>query len=314
MLAFSKRAVQAGDAPDFALYVRQDERYALYHAAGETVGAELVAELDGIGYPTLYVHPDDLGRALPFLVGRIERACEGRALADEDRATLLDEAIHFAVQGLARDPSPSSFAPIRAIGRTVAAGARSPVFVRRAIALAAGREMDFARRLHVAAVACALARSARRTASEPLDRLASGCLVLDIGLAWVPPSLWDPSAATTPEERQAHEAHVAFGRRFLAAARVADPLLDSIVAQHHERLDGTGYPHRLAAAEIEPISRLAAAADRFGAIVVGGGAGNVRVFDALHVMVRREAKGFDPIAMRSLVGLFGARGGLAEAA
>jgi diguanylate cyclase (GGDEF)-like protein len=79
-----------------------------------------------------------------------------------------------------------------------------------------------------------------------IDRegLELGCRLLDIGKLGLGDSLLNTDAELDKSEREAVERHPAMGRNLLL------PLLDNevalaIVAWHHERWDGTGYPDRL---------------------------------------------------------------------
>ncbi len=47
---------------------------------------------------------------------------------------------------------------------------------------------------------------------------------------------------------------------------VSNPLAVDLVRHHHEKLDGTGYPDRLAGSEIHPLVRVLTIADVFDAL------------------------------------------------
>lgn len=97
----------------------------------------------------------------------------------------------------------------------------------------------------------------------------------DIGKIGVPDSLLAKPARFTPEERTAMQAHVplgvqmvdrlveGFGLGQLAGVKV----LRNIVACHHERMDGRGYPAGLAGEAIPVEARIVAVADVLDALV-----------------------------------------------
>jgi hypothetical protein len=58
--------------------------------------------------------------------------------------------------------------------------------------------------------------------------------------------------------------HAVFAARLVAA--LGDPALTAIIRQHHDRLDGSGYPDRLGGAEIPLGARIIAVADTFDAL------------------------------------------------
>ncbi len=60
-------------------------------------------------------------------------------------------------------------------------------------------------------------------------------------------------------------AHAAVGET-LVLTRLGLPRVATIVGQHHERLDGRGYPRGLTSEHIDPIAKIVAVADAFTAM------------------------------------------------
>jgi HD-GYP domain-containing protein (c-di-GMP phosphodiesterase class II) len=71
-----------------------------------------------------------------------------------------------------------------------------------------------------------------------------------------------------PEERTQIEAHVIYTERFLSQIPWTGELhnVTAIAAGHHEKLNGTGYPHRLLAADIPVQTRIITVVDIFDAL------------------------------------------------
>ena len=83
--------------------------------------------------------------------------------------------------------------------------------------------------------------------------------------SWVWPSpIWDkPGPLTGPSWSEC--AHPYLSERMLAFAPSLEPL-GRIAVQHHERLDGSGYPRGLSGDQIGTTARLLAAADEYQAL------------------------------------------------
>jgi putative nucleotidyltransferase with HDIG domain len=90
-------------------------------------------------------------------------------------------------------------------------------------------------------------------------------LVHDIGKVGLPPGLLEKPGPLTLEERRLMEEHPVIGERILANVDDYDEIA-RIVRHHHERVDGEGYPDRLAEQEIPLISRIIAVADAYDAM------------------------------------------------
>lgn len=89
--------------------------------------------------------------------------------------------------------------------------------------------------------------------------------VHDIGKLATPGRLLDKAGALTPEEMAEMRRHPVQGVHILEPIAAFRPLLP-VVAQHHERWDGNGYPAGLAGEAIHITGRVLAVADVFDAL------------------------------------------------
>ncbi len=86
--------------------------------------------------------------------------------------------------------------------------------------------------------------------------LGMGALLHDIGLSDIPSAVLkrSPDEQTRPE-REMRARHIEFGAKFGERLGLAPEIL-SIIEQHHELADGSGYPRGLKAEEIAPLARV----------------------------------------------------------
>ena len=90
-------------------------------------------------------------------------------------------------------------------------------------------------------------------------------LVHDLGKIGLPASLLLKDGPLTLEERRQMQEHPAIGEAILKRVDLyADVAL--VVRHHHERVDGEGYPDKLAGDEIPLLSRIIAVADAYNAM------------------------------------------------
>lgn len=118
--------------------------------------------------------------------------------------------------------------------------------------------------LACAALTVAIGRAAGADEDE-MPAAAMGALLMDIGLNGVP-SITE-ARTLEPGERRQMQAHVPAAVALLADAADAQRITLEIAAQHHERLDGSGYPLHLSDKAISPWARAAALADCYDALV-----------------------------------------------
>jgi putative nucleotidyltransferase with HDIG domain len=120
---------------------------------------------------------------------------------------------------------------------------------------------------HSAAVAVyARDIAARMGLPEDQQRLVHLCgLVHDIGKIGLAPGLLEKPGALTLDERRQMEEHSVIGERILSQVDDYSEIA-RIVRHHHERMDGHGYPDKIAGAEIPLLSRIIAVADAYDAM------------------------------------------------
>lgn len=90
-------------------------------------------------------------------------------------------------------------------------------------------------------------------------------LVHDIGKIGLPAGILEKPGALTLEERREMQRHSEIGERILANVDTYSEIA-SIVRHHHERVDGQGYPDKVAGMEIPLLSRIIAVADAYNAM------------------------------------------------
>lgn len=111
----------------------------------------------------------------------------------------------------------------------------------------------------VAVLAVALARELGLDGEKQHVLRVAGMLH-DVGMIAVPAALLAKPAKLSPDEFTLIKVHAQEGARLLADIDFGAPIAE-IVHQHHERLDGSGYPRGLRADQILPEARILAVAD-----------------------------------------------------
>lgn len=101
-----------------------------------------------------------------------------------------------------------------------------------------------------------------------LETVATGMLLLDIGKVAVPvPILAKPDALDAAEHAYVRR-HVERGLELVVAAGDVPARAIEMIAGHHERIDGSGYPAGIVGTRIPVFARIAALADTFDALTL----------------------------------------------
>ncbi len=99
-----------------------------------------------------------------------------------------------------------------------------------------------------------------------LEILELGSLVHDIGKVAIPDDVLLKPGRFDWQDRKIMELHPLIGAR-LFSKRLVDDRLIEIILNHHERLDGSGYPNGLPSSQIGILVRIVAVADVYEALV-----------------------------------------------
>jgi HD-GYP domain-containing protein (c-di-GMP phosphodiesterase class II) len=99
-----------------------------------------------------------------------------------------------------------------------------------------------------------------------LKSLAVGALLLDVGKLEIDPNLLNAKRKLTPDEFNVAKTHVNHSLKLVKNTKGLNKNILCMIAQHHERFDGKGYPQNLAAEDINVFARIAALVDCYDAI------------------------------------------------
>jgi hypothetical protein len=100
-----------------------------------------------------------------------------------------------------------------------------------------------------------------------LRALAIGGLLHDIGKLSVPDSVLKKPTQLSEDEFELIKRHPEWGERLVSDLGGFTAAVRRLVLDHHERLDGSGYPRALAAGELELDTRILAVCDVYDALI-----------------------------------------------
>ena len=98
---------------------------------------------------------------------------------------------------------------------------------------------------------------------EQVRKIGAAAIVHDWALFDLPMTARFPHQTRTDAQRKQYLQHPLVAKEMLEFADQVDPETKVMVAQVHELLDGSGYPKRIRAAQIHPLSRILCVADAY---------------------------------------------------
>ena len=127
-----------------------------------------------------------------------------------------------------------------------------------------------------------------------------GALLHDVGKLVIPQEIIKKPGKLTEEEFEEVKLHTSYGFDILRNLHSVSLLVAHCAFQHHERLDGSGYPRALKGGEIHPYAKIIGVADVFDAITSN------RVYrskmlpsEALSIIEASSGIGFDKMVVEA---------------
>lgn len=245
-----------------------------------------LAHIKGLGVHEVYIDTDK-GDDLPEaptegeVVEQLERELKEVAEQSKDRlqpATLAQERVQAqrihaqalqVISGLMQDARlglPIQIDETRAVISELVGS----IFRNQNALLALGRirhadRYTFEHSVNVAVLMVAFARELG-LAPELIETIGMGALLHDIGKTKTPDAILNKPGRLTDEEFAIMRSHVVHSREILARIPEFPPIALAVAAEHHERVDGTGYPEGKSGEAISLYGRMAAIVDVYDAI------------------------------------------------
>jgi HD-GYP domain-containing protein (c-di-GMP phosphodiesterase class II) len=102
---------------------------------------------------------------------------------------------------------------------------------------------------------------------DELEKLAVGCAMCDVGMTQLPTELLGQAENLTEQQRRVIQAHPKMGAELVANSKDVDFEILAIIENHHERMDGSGYPRGMKGATIPLLARIAGLVDTYDAMI-----------------------------------------------
>jgi HD-GYP domain-containing protein (c-di-GMP phosphodiesterase class II) len=149
-------------------------------------------------------------------------------------------------------------------------------------------------------------------APQKLRTLATGGLLHDIGKLSVPDEILKKPGSLDEEEFAVIKCHPEWGHKLLGELGGFSDAVRRLVLDHHERLDGQGYPNGLTASELDLETRILTVCDVYDALL------SVRVYrdawtheKAMGLLHEQTGLAFDAACVRALERVLSRDGSLA---
>jgi HD-GYP domain-containing protein (c-di-GMP phosphodiesterase class II) len=266
----SLATISPSEAANFPLFVRQDpdSPIRLYRDANYPCDAEDFQRLIDHGVKRLYVTLEDHDRYQQYLRENFGTIISDESLPVERRFGCLNEVVRdvLAEAFTCHDTTRTVEAAQEMAAQTVELICRADVTALELMKVLHHDYHTFTHSANVSYYSVLLAKASGITDLEQLQQIATGALLHDVGKLEIPEAILKKKGRLDDHEWQLIKNHPTTGIRLLASRDDLNFSQLMMVYQHHERLDGTGYPVGLSESSIHPWAQICAVVDVYEAL------------------------------------------------
>lgn len=247
------------DTAPFNLYIQlPDSRFLALFRTGKPIDKERLQKYAAKGVATLWSSEQELTDAVAA-----EAAGTGASGSDPRMEVLARLSVTVFDQLSRLGISEESFNHAKSVGKVVRSVLEKDPKLSDAFLKFQTMQPDQVRHsLMVSALATILANGMDWIKPSTIENIGLGALLHDVGKLTLPAEILntDPEMLT-PADKKILEGHCEAGRSLLCGLKTMPEEVYMIVAHHHERADGSGYPLGLKDIYIHPLARVVAIAN-----------------------------------------------------
>jgi putative nucleotidyltransferase with HDIG domain len=284
-----------GDVIDQPLYFLYEGQYILFQEKGRRWVQDDSTKLENFGISELYTKFDHESQWHEFMDNKMQLLLDEPQMSVQEKARIVYMTSVSSANAVFQNP------------KSPEAAQRSVSFVKHCIdylnqdssafyelfSTSAQNMAEHSHGLHVAAYSVTLAKHLGHKEEKDLLALGVGAVLHDIGKTKIDRALLEKPGKPTREEMELLKKHTTFGYEIANHHSVFVPdLARKIVWQHHERIDGSGYPKGLV--NIPIFSQIVGIVDVFDAMTSHRPyKAQTRSVDTLMEMLQMNKGGFD---------------------
>ncbi len=270
MVSIPLATLQVRRCYEFDLFLRTDEGFSLYRAKHVRFTEEDRRRLIENGVQSLHIQPSERAGYRTYLIDQMESAVADDSMPIQQRCMHAARCARALANALFEDATSVETLgdASRMVRSAVTLVMREPDAM---MGLASMLRHDYYTTTHlinVSTLSLILAYRIGITDAEELHRIGLGGLLHDIGKARIDPAVLNCKAKLTDAQMDELRRHPDYGMMIMMqmdAPNVSRQVL-RMVHQHHERLDGSGYPVGLVGDEINRCAQICAVVDIYDAM------------------------------------------------
>ena len=258
------------EVTNFPLFIRDNPEtpIQLYRDADYPFEAEDLQRLNDHGMKNLYITSNDHERYQQYLRKNFVAILNDESLPVKRRFGCLNEVVRdvLAEAFTRRDMEKTVETATQLASQTVDLICREEMMTAELLKMLHHDYHTFTHSANVAYYCVLLAKASGITDRNELQQIATGALLHDVGKLDIPETILNKRGRLNDDEWNVVQRHPTDGFRLLSHRDNLNFAQLMMVYQHHERMDGSGYPVGVSGSRIHPWAQLCAVVDVYEAL------------------------------------------------
>jgi len=261
--------ILSGTTPDFDIYVMVTEGQHTLYREGNTLFTENdVKRLIRNGREHVYIPKEDTQSYISYLEMNLRKVLSDTDLSVERKSKNLYDTSSRVMTDIFEHPEDEKNLERgkNIVDNTVSFLLGDEGAFKSLFSIRSYDYCTYTHSVHVSNLLISLAK-VMKVEDSSLRDIGVGGLFHDIGKSRIPKAILNKKGKLSAEEFELMKQHVLYGAEMLENSCVmTNEKSKSAILEHHEKCDGSGYPHGISKTEISTIGRIASIVDIYDAL------------------------------------------------
>ena len=287
------------------VYFRQGDNLIMLVPKHALFGVQHIDFLRERGIDTIYVHTRERKAMEHYMARHLDKILGDQSVPPKIKAEIFYSTSSYAMEQVLEDPRAETIGDMKKTIRGMLNHIVSnKVVLSDLFTITAHDYYTYHHCLNVGIFATALAYKfyGDKDPDNDIERLSYGFFLHDIGKSKVPKEILTKPDKLSAEEWQIMKQHPQWGYNILMQTGHLTDEAAYIALEHHEQINGSGYPNGIKGTMIHPCARICAIVDMFDALTTDRPyKPALKPFDALRYMRQHLIYGFDPSYLETFI-------------
>ncbi len=277
---------------NFNIYIKQTNNFILYKDRNFNLTKIDINRLKDKGIKSVYIHKKEKKSFKTYIEENIDRLLDSDNVDIKKKSEALFNSTVNVIEDIFKNPRSG-----KSIKRSKKLISNSVDFIMSEpeafVNLLKIKKYDYYTYTHsvnVCIFLISLAQEMGVNDQKTLKEIGEGGLLHDLGKSMISPKIINKQGKLTDKEWEIMKNHPAYGVKIIKdSGREISPISLSIIGQHHEKLDGRGYPLGLNSSELSSFVKMSTIVDIYDAVTTNRSYSKARTpFEGIEILLKNK--------------------------